>query len=218
MNGALTLDGQQAAEDAAIVRQWRSAHLSALTKTRIGLGAIIMRNQGLDSQAGLVTQRLKRFESIVAKLVREKPRLGEMEDIAGCRAVLPNLTSVNQVYQQLDEKARRLEIVTVRDYNDSPHTGGYRALHLWCRRDNFKVEVQLRTERQQQWAEFIEEWDSNLGIDLKHENAPDEVLSYFRELASYFCQLDNGVEYSMIDQSSLSTAMEELRDWARRQA
>lgn len=176
-----------------------------------------MRIHDLDSQAGLVTQRLKRYTSIVAKLVREKPRLGEMEDIAGCRAVLPTLIAVDQVHRQL-EKAYRLEIVTVRDYNAEPHSGGYRALHLWCRRDSFKVEVQLRTERQQQWAELVEEWDSSLGMDLKHEQAPDVVLVYFRELADYFSQLDNGVADSMIDKSSLNGATSALRDWARREA
>lgn len=212
VTGDLELDGDKAAEDAALVKRWRSAHSGALTTTRIGLGAIVMRELKRDSQAGLVTQRLKRFESIVAKLVRDKSRLGEMEDIAGCRAVLPGLDTVTSVHRGL-EGAQKLEIIQVRDYNDKPHMGGYRALHLWCRRDNFKVEVQLRTARQQRWAELVEEWDTLPGLDLKHERAPEPVLNYFRELADYFFKLDSGVADLDIGTSSLTVATAALRDW-----
>jgi ppGpp synthetase/RelA/SpoT-type nucleotidyltranferase len=210
------LDGEQAAEDALVVKRWRSAHSSALTTNRVGLGTIVMRVLDRESQAGLVTQRLKRFESIVAKLVRDKPRLGEIEDIAGCRAILPGRLVVEQVWQQLD-RAHKLEILQVRNYNESPHAGGYRALHLWCRRDDFKVEVQLRTAYQQQWAELVEEWDSALGMDLKHEKAPDVVLTYFRELADYFSLLDKDVADSHIDKSALRAARTALDTWAARE-
>jgi ppGpp synthetase/RelA/SpoT-type nucleotidyltranferase len=107
------------------------------------------------------------------------------------------------------------QIVKVKNYNDSPHPGGYRALHLWCRRDGFKVEVQLRTTLQQQWAELVEEWDGALGMDLKHEVAPDVIHSYFRELADYFDLLDKGVAESDIDKSALRDAREALNAWAR---
>lgn len=146
-------------------------HSSSLAKTRNGLGTCVKRSLGRDSQAGLVVQRLKRYDSIVAKLVRDKARLSEIQDIAGCRAVLPDLRTVGVVAACI-EGARKMTVEGVRDYNENPHAGGYRALHLWCRRDDFKVEVQLRTGRQQQWAELVEEWDTTLGTDIKHELAP----------------------------------------------
>ncbi|SDK64349.1 hypothetical protein SAMN04487820_110151 [Actinopolyspora mzabensis] len=67
----------------------------------------------------MVTQRLKRIESIVGKLVRDKPRLGEIEDIAGCRAVLPDLNKVRDASEQL-ANARSLTISKLRDYNSLP--------------------------------------------------------------------------------------------------
>ena len=212
--GALELDGEQAALDAQLVKSWRSAHSGALTTTRGGLGNVVMRELGLASQAGLVTQRLKRYESIVAKLVRARTRLGEMEDIAGCRAVVPSLRLVTNIHAQIGN-ARKLEVVRVRDYNAEPHPGGYRALHLWCRRDDFKIEIQLRTARQQRWAELVEEWDSVLGLDLKHEVAPRVVLEYFVELAAYYHALDNGVAESTLDLSSLREAQDGLETWLR---
>jgi ppGpp synthetase/RelA/SpoT-type nucleotidyltranferase len=162
-----------------------------------------------------VTQRLKRFESIEAKLVRSQTRLGEMEDIAGCRTVLPGLDSVARVHEQLAQAARKLEVVTVRDYCERPHPGGYRALHLWCRRNGFKIEIQLRTNRQQRWAEMVEEWDSALRLDLKHEVGPDVVLNYFRLLADYYFSLDSGVANSHLDVSPLKAAEDELVTWLR---
>jgi ppGpp synthetase/RelA/SpoT-type nucleotidyltranferase len=216
VTGDLELDGQQAAEDAQLVKRWRSAHSVALSKTRVGLGAIVARTLRVDSQAGLVTQRLKRFESIQAKLVRDKSRLAEMDDIAGCRSVLPDLEVIASVQQQLSA-ASKLEIFKVRDYNALPHAGGYRALHLCCRRDGFKIEVQLRTSRQQTWAETVERWDSVFGHDVKHEAAPDVVLNYFREVGDFFAQLDSGVAESDIDESSGKTAAEALADWVQRE-
>lgn len=205
-------DGEQLAEDALLVKRWRSAHTGALTTTRIGLGAITMRVLGRDSQAGLVTQRLKRYESILAKLVRDRPRLGEIEDIAGCRAVLPDASRFAKVHASL-EGAKKLDIERIRDYCKTPHPGGYRALHLWCRRDGFKIEVQLRTLLQQRWAASVEEFDSVLGIDLKHEEGPPELLEYFRELANYYSHRDNGVADSDIDTSALGNATAVVRDW-----
>lgn len=163
----MSLDDDQATADSILVDNWRLAHSTALAKTRVGLGVIVARVLNQDSPAELVGQRLKRFESIVAKLIRDRTRLGEMEDIAGCRSVLP-----------------KLELVRVRDYNECPHPGGYRALHLWCRRDGFKVEIQLRTT--QDWAEAIEQWDTALSSDLKHEQGPEELLTFFRELVNYY--------------------------------
>src|SRR5690606_39651794 len=49
-----------------------------------------------------VVRRLKRWESIVAKLVRERSRLAEMEDTAGCRAILPTRQHVVRVKEHLE--------------------------------------------------------------------------------------------------------------------
>lgn len=208
------LDGQQAADDIALIQSWRSAHSGPLTTTRIGLGYCVARVLGVTSQAGLVTQRLKRFDSIVSKLVRAQTRLGEMEDIAGCRAVLNTLDQVREVHRQL-AKAPRLEIVAVKDYVASPHAGGYRALHLWCKRDGFKIEIQLRSTRQQVWAEAVERWDLVTGYDLKHESGSEQALVYFRELANCYHQLDIGVAHSDVDTSALDRALDELGHWLK---
>lgn len=216
--GELLLDGYEAAADSLLVKTWRSAHSPALAKTRSGLGVIVARVLNRSSSAGLVAQRLKRYESIVAKLVRDQTRLAEIQDIAGCRGVLPGLDAVHAAYEQLVEQSGKLELVRVRDYNELPHPGGYRALHLWCRRDSFKVEIQLRTARQQYWAEAVEELDKLLGVDLKHERGPEELLVFFRELANYYGQLDCGMAHSDTDISTLRAARSAADAWLTREA
>jgi ppGpp synthetase/RelA/SpoT-type nucleotidyltranferase len=214
--GELVLDGYQSAEDSLLVKTWRVAHTPVLNKTRVGLGATVARVLGRASTAKLVSQRLKRYDSIVAKLIRAQTRLGEIEDIAGCRGVLPDLDAVRRVHERLVERTSKLELVRVRDYNEMPHPGGYRALHLWCRRDDFKVEIQLRTARQQDWAESVERLDKSHRLDLKHEKGPDELLVFFRELANYYGQRDCGVAHSEVDVSGLHDAGVAAEAWLAR--
>ncbi|MEU6132480.1 RelA/SpoT domain-containing protein [Saccharopolyspora sp. NPDC047091] len=212
---ALALDGELAAEDERIVRQWRALHSDCLTTTRNGLGVHVMRVLRRDSTAQLVTQRLKRYHSIVAKLVRDKPRLSEIQDIAGCRAVLPSPLLVREVVDRIGT-ARKLTVEEVRDYEATPHSGGYRAVHVWCRRGDFKVEIQLRTDRQQQWAELVEEWDTTLGTDIKHESAPAPAIRYFRQLREHFHQIDQ--DQAVPDRAMLLDAAADVRRWLTEEA
>lgn len=213
MTGAFVLDGEQAATDTALVNQWRVAHTDALVKTRQLLGTVVSDALELDSSRDVVVQRLKTYKSVVRKLVRDRTRLAEIDDIAGCRAVLPNIRDVELVRIDLERRARRMAIERVRDYNATPHAGGYRALHLCCRRDGFKVEIQLRTFNQHEWAKMVEEWDDLLGLDIKHENAPAPVLTYFREWANYWRRIDSGVQHSDTDATLLNSATAGIRRW-----
>lgn len=214
--GELDLDGYQAVEDSLLVENWRLAHTRALNRTRAGVGAIVARVLGRPSSAGLVTQRLKRYESIVAKVVRDQTRLAEIADIAGCRSVLPDLDAIQRVHDRLVRQRGKQELVRVRDYNELPHPGGYRALHLWCRRDGFKVEIQLRTARQDDWAELVERIDRSHRLDLKHEKGPEELLAFFRELANYHGQRDRGVAHAEVDVWGLHDAGMAAETWLAR--
>jgi ppGpp synthetase/RelA/SpoT-type nucleotidyltranferase len=74
------------------VSAYRTAHSYALTEASVGLRQFIQTEERrADRELQVVTpaQRLKRIPAIVAKLVREPTmRLSQMEDVAGCRAVL----------------------------------------------------------------------------------------------------------------------------------
>ena len=70
-----------------VVNNWHSAHSYPLNSFQTNLRK---RSQKVQAKP-LVSQRLKRLDSIVRKLVRDQTstmQLSQMQDIGGCRAVL----------------------------------------------------------------------------------------------------------------------------------
>src|SRR5204863_8123212 len=119
-------------------------------------------------------------DRIVDKLKRLRPmRLTQMEDIAGCRAVLNDPDEVERVRGRI---RRKWEVHDTSDYreNGKPLTG-YRGLHvIVVRRDRF-VEVQLRTGGQHYWAENVERTSSWTGYNLKDGEGPADLSEYFKD-------------------------------------
>jgi len=71
-----------------VISNWRSSHSFPLNTFQIGLRK---RARQVDRRS-LVAQRLKRLSSIVAKLRRfPDMRLSQMQDIAGCRAIVASV-------------------------------------------------------------------------------------------------------------------------------
>ena len=83
-----------------VVDSWRAQHAKPLGRTNALLRHHI-RKIGCEPQ---VTQRLKRFTTIVDKLHRHPTmQLNTMEDIAGIRAVLPTQDAVDRLHKQLPD-------------------------------------------------------------------------------------------------------------------
>jgi ppGpp synthetase/RelA/SpoT-type nucleotidyltranferase len=126
----------------------------------------------------IVGQRLKRFDRILIKLRRLSVRLSQVEDIAGCRAVLVDPVEVARVAQRIH---RKWNVVDESDYRIAgKDITGYRCLHLIVRRQERLVEVQLRTTGQHYWADQVERTSSLTGLNLKDGDGPTEMLEYFR--------------------------------------
>ncbi|MGE5324540.1 MAG: (p)ppGpp synthetase, partial [Actinomycetota bacterium] len=85
------LSEEQAEEAFNIIGNWRSSHSFPLNTFKIGL---LKKAREVD-QHSLVAQRLKRLSSIALKLQRfPDMRLSQMQDIAGCRAILSSVSKV----------------------------------------------------------------------------------------------------------------------------
>jgi len=84
-----------------------------------------------------ISQRLKERRTIIDKLLREPTmQLSTMQDIAGCRAVLPDLAAVHQVVDAWhDARLHKLEIVEEYDDLEVARPSGYRAYHLIVRHE-----------------------------------------------------------------------------------
>ncbi|MYE32279.1 MAG: RelA/SpoT domain-containing protein [Chloroflexi bacterium] len=133
-----------------------------------------------------VTYRLKRFETTVDKLRRFKSRLSSIEDIAGCRVVLPTR---REQHQLLDGIRDDLQIVRERDYQARPR-GGYRAVHAVVRVQGQLVEIQLRTELEEQWADSVERLAEKHDPLIKYSGGPPSVLEVLSLISDVFKEFD----------------------------
>lgn len=96
-------DGREIREAVTLVEWWRGLHARPLARVNASLRYYIRKADAHPE----VTQRLKRFSTIVHKLQREPTMaLTRMEDIGGLRAILPSLDQVLHVAQMLDKADR----------------------------------------------------------------------------------------------------------------
>lgn len=177
------------------VTWWRGLHARPLTNVAVGLRYHVGKENALVDGRIDVTQRLKRKPTIFNKLERESTmELTQMQDIGGVRARLPDLKQLNAVSRRL---RKNWTIIRSKDYIDGPpgpKESGYRALHHVVRRHGRDIEVQLRTIRQDAWANQVEE-DSRLGaVGYKFGRGGEDVHDYYRTVSEAFAAMDRGEE------------------------
>ena len=87
---------------------------------------------------------IKTPTSIIDKLRREKTRLSQMQDIAGCRIVVTDIRNQDNIVKRLRDSFDDIEI----DDRRSRPSHGYRAVHGIVEILRKSVEVQVRTALQ----------------------------------------------------------------------
>jgi ppGpp synthetase/RelA/SpoT-type nucleotidyltranferase len=188
----LTIDEQTVRDAELALENWRSAHAFALNSVQMTLRRQVERAQ----LTADVSQRLKERRTIIDKLLREPTmQLSTMQDIAGCRAVVPDLADVRQVVDGWHEaRLRKLEIVEEYDYLEVSRPSGYRAYHLIVRHgeQGRLVEVQLRSQLQHAWAVAVESVGRTRGQSLKTGQGTPELLARFHRVAVYLAAVELG--------------------------
>lgn len=177
-----TVDHAAAAE---LVWDYRGRFRYPLTKITVTMRGFVKR----EAADVAVSSRLKRLPTILDKLSRHaNMKITRMQDIGGCRALLPGRSEVAGVLKRIQ---KNWDVVEVYDYVASPKPRtGYRATHVVVRRDGCLCEVQLRTPWEHSWALEIERTGSRLDLPrLKDGEGPEELVRYF-ELASLVLALD----------------------------
>lgn len=168
----LDLDALQ--EAFQVLDAFRAAHQYPLTLVTNGLRSFVQTETGGPL---VVAQRLKRAPQIVSKLERfPKMSLARMEDVGGCRAVLADAAMVQAVRRRIES---RWDVRRVNDYVLNPQREGYRGVHLVVQREERRIEVQLRTTVQQEWANALESFAGKWNLPLKDGVGPDRVLRFF---------------------------------------
>lgn len=172
-----------------IIDWWRHEHAKPLTRVASNLRYYVAAEGD-----PWVTQRLKKFPTIIDKLVREpKMKLSRMADIGGVRALLPDQDAAYQVASRL---RRNWTIVRSRDYVVEPKADGYRALHLISRHRGMLTEIQLRTPLQDNWANMVEVL-SRLGApELKYGGGPNHLREFLSVMSERIALRERGLPIS----------------------
>lgn len=201
-----------------IVQRYRDGHFDAQQNVHLALATA-------HGHAGFsVSSRQKRMQAISDKLQRfNSLRLPQMADIAGCRVVVNELSEIEVVEASIGSN---FEIVDIDDYIDPPKAIGYRAKHVTVSVPNSNhamtessqstlVEIQLRTPRQNEWADQIERATGTTGLDLKGgivAELPEELVEYVRVASDIRFLLDSDHPAD----ARLELRLSELREAVRR--
>jgi ppGpp synthetase/RelA/SpoT-type nucleotidyltranferase len=204
-SGKILIDSNSSVEEKelamSILDNWRAVHAYPLHVFQITL-----KKKALDShKKALITQRLKRVPAILYKLERvyegySKPtiKLFQMQDIGGCRAILPDLTSAKKLYTKGYLKGDlKHKLVKKWDYISQPKSDGYRSLHLvyaykskrgMMRYNGLLTEIQIRTRLQHLWATAVETAGFFTRQAIKSNEAEPQWLEFFRLMGSAFAK------------------------------
>ena len=172
-----------------IVNNWRAAHAFPL---QIVASNLRTKARGRDI---IVVQRLKRLDSIIAKLKR-KPwiSLYDMQDLAGCRVIVPTVDDVYAIMSEYRNSRIKHKYHHTDDYIKEPKVSGYRGVHMIYRYHSNKnmdyegmfVEIQFRTQLQHIWSTAVETMGIYTGTNLKAGEGPENILRFFSLVSSYF--------------------------------
>lgn len=200
-----------------VLGNWRGAHAFPLNTVTVDLKQKVNREE----IPALVVQRLKRSRSILAKLGKEPSmRLTQMQDIGGCRAVVPTIADVYSLRDRYRQSRSLHELVAEDDYIASPKGSGYRGVHLVYRfrsrsRPEFNrllLEVQLRSLTQHAWATAVETVGAIVGQALKSSEGELAWLRYFQlaSLALEYAEQPAFVRDMPLSRGSVARSLTEL--------
>ncbi|MFZ5853961.1 MAG: RelA/SpoT domain-containing protein [Chloroflexota bacterium] len=184
---ATLLWGVPEADALAVALAYRAAHQASLTSVVMGLRSMV-KTVGAPV---IVAQRLKRMPAIVGKLARfPRMDLSRMQDIGGCRAILPDQGTVTKVRRRISKNGWKVD--KEYDYVSSPKDTGYRALHVVVVNHDRLVEVQLRTAAQHSWAEAVEKIELRRRYGLKDGTGPQVLMELLRQSAYAMDHISRG--------------------------
>lgn len=168
-----------------IAHSWREAHVAPMQKLRRELAWAAKKANA--SQA-INAARLKRMKSIRKKLRNTPLSLYQIQDIAGCRAIVDSMDDLGSILSIYRSGRFKHGLIREWDYIAEPKPDGYRSYHLafkFSGEGKFeifnrqRVEVQLRTRMQHAWATAVEAAGLVRGEDLKGGSGDKDWLRLF---------------------------------------
>jgi hypothetical protein len=205
----------------AIVQNWRTSHGLPLNVIQAGLRWRAKRVE----QNVIVAQRLKRFSSLMNKLVREPTmKLTQMQDLGGCRAIVSNVNAVDRLFEMYRGGVPLFDIkgpLRCYDYIRYPKSDGYRGVHVVVRYSSriaarqpwngHRIEIQLRSRLQHAFATTVETVTTFTRMPLKFGAGPIEWRRFFSLMGSALA-LREGTQLVDGTPQTAGELIRELRD------
>jgi putative GTP pyrophosphokinase len=176
-----------------VLTQFRSRHTQALIYFNNSITKLLEAKKHRLSK-GILIQRLKRRESIEAKL-NNIYKLSKIQDIGGLRVILKDMEGVETMRKVLSNKKWQHKEKKQNDYIKTPKTDGYRSFHLvyeYIQQDKspVNIEIQIRTTLQHIWATAVESMGVILGQRLKSGEGDEEIRDFFAFASSGFALIE----------------------------
>ncbi|WP_158609369.1 nucleotidyltransferase family protein [Micromonospora musae] len=124
---------------------------------------------------GEATSRVKTQLTLIEKLRREeKMELARVQDFAGARLVLDGNRdhqdeAVKRIVERFSDRTKPPRVV---DRRSNP-SHGYRAVHVIVYPEDIQVEVQVRTDVQNSWAQVMESLADRWGRSIRYGDLPE---------------------------------------------
>jgi ppGpp synthetase/RelA/SpoT-type nucleotidyltranferase len=154
--------------------------------------------------------RVKTTTTMTDKLRRTPGmELSRMQDVAGSRIVVRNLVVQDEARDKISDfytaqGCRWREV----DRRKDPRFG-YKAVHLVVRVDDLPVEIQIRTELQDTWAQIVERLADRWGRGIRYGEDPENPDAVVRSGADVYSR--HGILTTLMSLSDSIAGVEELR-------
>jgi hypothetical protein len=118
--------------------------------------------------------RAKTTGTLVDKLRRQHTRLSQVQDLAGVRFVVTDRLAQDEAVAAVRHMCQTLGYdLKVDDLRNDP-SYGYRAVHVIVFVGQVPVEVQVRTELQDSWAQIVEFLGDRWGRGIRYGQGPEQ--------------------------------------------
>lgn len=122
----------------------------------------------------LTTRFPKTAGTLIEKLKRDRTRLSTVQDVAGARIVCEGgRPAQDEAVERILGALEGIADCTIRDRRDEP-SFGYRAVHVIAEIDGILIEIQVRTDLQDQWANLMEKFADIFGRQVRYGSPPDD--------------------------------------------
>ena len=150
----------------------------------------------------MIKSRIKTPDSIVNKMHRKgleitmNSLIYNIEDVAGVRVICSFIDDIYEVANMLVSQDD-VTLISVKDYIKNPKPNGYRSYHMIVeipvffanRRQNIKVEVQLRTIAMDFWASL----EHGMKYKRKIEGS-ERIVAELKDCAEKICEIDRKMQ------------------------